>query len=205
MRPDYDSTEGCIYPPSVPIQLDWHFIHFTRDFFFREPTDVARDLTVTMGVTSMTARVVGIALKQAHRGPMEEVGSLEVTEKGLQGNASASGLRRVTLISKEQWDETMAELGADLPWHTRRANVLIEGLRAPDLMGKSITVGDIEIRVNGETEPCGRMDELCPGLRKALEPDCRGGVYGSVVKGGEIRVGDSVLVANREIGVPGGG
>jgi MOSC domain-containing protein YiiM len=36
------------------------------------------------------------------------------------------------------------------------------------------------------------MDEAAPGLQNALSPNHRGGVYGKIVQGGVIRVGDSV-------------
>jgi hypothetical protein len=38
------------------------------------------------------------------------------------------------------------------------------------------------------------MDQLHDGLRQALEPDCRGGVHGEVLKAGAIRVGASIAI-----------
>jgi MOSC domain-containing protein YiiM len=139
-------------------------------------------------------RIAAIALKPEHRGAMHEVDSAELGQRGFDGQVPTSGHRRVTLISAEQWAETMAELGASLPWHARRANVLVEGLRGPEMLGKTLQVGDIELQVNGETDPCERMDEIHGGLRQALEPDCRGGVYASVVRPGTLRVGDTIRV-----------
>jgi hypothetical protein len=37
------------------------------------------------------------------------------------------------------------------------------------------------------------MDEVHPGLREALKPDCRAGVYGTVTRPGWIRIGDPIL------------
>ena len=33
----------------------------------------------------------------------------------------------------------------DLPWHTRRANVLVEGLVMTDLIGKTVQIGDVVV------------------------------------------------------------
>lgn len=36
------------------------------------------------------------------------------------------------------------------------------------------------------------MDEAAPGLRSALVPDWRGGVFAQVIEGGVVRLGDAV-------------
>jgi MOSC domain-containing protein YiiM len=53
-------------------------------------------------------------------------------------------------------------------------------------------VGGVKILIHGETRPCEQMDEALPGLRAALGPDWRGGVFGEVLDDGEIAVGDPV-------------
>jgi len=137
----------------------------------------------------------GIAVRGAQRAPMQERQEAEVTvAQGITADYRGSGLRQVTFISVEQWQETMAELDADLPWHTRRANLLIDGIDLPDTVGEQIRIGDCLFTIYGETEPCPRMEELQAGLQQALQPDLRAGVWGKVVEGGTLRVGDSVQV-----------
>ena len=91
----------------------------------------------------------------------------------------------------------MRDLGQDLPWHTRRANVLTEGIDLAATIGKRLRIGEVEIDVHDETRPCKLMDELCPGLRQALKPDKRGGVVGEVVRPGVIHVADTVTLLER--------
>ncbi|ETW97433.1 MAG: hypothetical protein ETSY1_22655 [Candidatus Entotheonella factor] len=137
----------------------------------------------------------GIAIRDAQRAPMQARQEAEVTvEQGITEDYRGSGLRQVTFISVEQWQETMKELDVDLPWHTRRANLLIDGIDLPDTVGEQIRIGDCLFTIYGETDPCQRMDELQAGLRRALQPDLRGGVWGKVVEGGTLRVGASVQV-----------
>lgn len=139
--------------------------------------------------------VVSIAIKRERRAPMQEVSEATVSEEnGLEGNIRQPERRRVTLIGREGWEAAQAELGGNLPWHTRRANILVEGLDLGPLIGKSVRVGEIELAINGETEPCGLMDTFQPGLQEALKPDCRGGIYGSILKGGRVKTGDTVAV-----------
>lgn len=142
----------------------------------------------------MAPRIAGIAIKEEHRQPLVEVERAEIVESGLVGNVSQSDRRRVTLMAREQWEAVQSELGTDLPWITRRANILTEGLTMGGLMGKSLKIGDAELLVEGETVPCDLMDEYFHGLKEVLTPDCRGGVYARVIRAGEIGVGDTISV-----------
>ena len=114
---------------------------------------------------------------------------------GLTGEGRKPGRRNVTLLSASSWEATCADVGKTLPWHTRRANLLIEGIDLAPLIGRAILVGDLRLWIHDETRPCALMDELHQGLRAALVPDCRGGVFGQALCDGTIRVGDQVTLA----------
>ena len=146
----------------------------------------------------MSERVVGaiggIAIRTAEGGPMREIDrAVAVENGGLHGDIDMSPDRGVTFISAAQWREVTAELKAELPWHTRRANVLVECAGLGDLIGRTVQLGDVQVAVLAETKPGGIMDRLHPGLRKSLVPDCRGGVYGRVLTGGTFQTGDRLL------------
>jgi MOSC domain-containing protein YiiM len=111
----------------------------------------------------------------------------------LEGDHGKSAKRGVTLLSSAQWVEAVADIGLDLPWHTRRANVLIDVPSLGALVGQTIRLGKVEVLVNGITYPCAHIEWMQPGMLKALTGD-RGGVYGTILTDGEIRVGDAVQV-----------
>ena len=137
----------------------------------------------------------GIAVREASRAPMKEQQQVEVTTRhGIVQDYYGTGLRQVTLLDLGQWQEVLAELGIDLPWYTRRANLLIVGIDLPATVGRRLQIGACRFAIGGETTPCQRMDELYPGLRQVLHPQMRGGVWGKVLQGGPLRVGDSVQV-----------
>lgn len=140
-------------------------------------------------------RVVGIALRTRAGGPMTEVPGARAPQGGwLGGDHGGSERRGVTFLSREAWTRVNQDLGADLPWHVRRANVCVEGLDLPALIGRRVRVGQLVLDVLDETRPCDLMDEMHPGLQAALRPEGRGGVYGRVLEGGLLQIGDSIEI-----------
>ncbi len=143
----------------------------------------------------LSRKILAIAVRTEKNGPMRETDRVHASpDDGLDGDLPAAAHRRITLLSHEQWSETTRELKAELPWHTRRANILLDGGSLKDLIGSTVKLGDLRIKINAETVPCGLMDKIHAGLREALVPDCRGGVYGEIVEGGTIKVGDALTV-----------
>jgi MOSC domain-containing protein YiiM len=152
-------------------------------------------------------RLRGIARHDRPHGPIETIGHVTVTaSEGVHGDirgaiASTKKTRRrqVSIMEIESWRAALDDLGLPsedrLPWYSRRANLLVEGLRLPREPGKVIAIGaKLRIETTVETQPCERMDALLPGLKAALMPDWRGGVCGRVLTDGEIAVGDEVRI-----------
>lgn len=141
------------------------------------------------------ATVLALCVKPASGAMMREVRMAEaLVNGGLAGGVQPRPRRGVTLLSAPQWAQVTAELGVDLPWTDRRANILLDAPSPAELRGRRIRLGDAELQIHKETEPCYKMNRACPGLWEALKPDCRGGVYGQVLVAGLIRRGDPLLV-----------
>jgi MOSC domain-containing protein YiiM len=140
-----------------------------------------------------TGRVEAIWIKRAHRGPMDSVEEATlITGQGVAGSVDRSRRRQVTLLESEAWAACMMELGIQKDPAFRRANILLGGVKLTQTRGRVLIVGDTRLSIGGELTPCERMDEVTPGLKAALRPDWRGGVFAQVVAGGVIRVGDPV-------------
>lgn len=140
----------------------------------------------------MSGKLIGIARREKSRGPMEELEDVDVSPAaGVAGDfRGRPGARQVTVLSREAWEAACAELGADLAWTTRRANLLVEGIDLEATTGRRLCIGSVRLEITGETDPCPRMDEQRPGLRAALESAWRGGATCRVVQGGSLRPGD---------------
>ena len=141
-------------------------------------------------------RLRAIWIKRFKRGPMDSrQAALLVAGRGLEGNANQRGRRQVTLLDEEGWAEALAELGdagADLPPSARRANLFVSGVCLAQSRGRVLRIGSCRLRIWSECPPCERMDEVLPGLQRALRPGWRGGVCAQVLEGGAIAIGDPV-------------
>ncbi len=147
----------------------------------------------------MAHRIVGtieaIAVRSRKKGPMEELPQAKAhAGGGIEGDLPAAPDRSITLLSADQWKQVMRELDRDLPWHMRRANILVSGPGLERLIGHKIQLGSVRVAVKGETEPCQLMEQLCPGLRAALTPECRGGVLGRITRSGAMAIEDEIVL-----------
>ena len=146
--------------------------------------------------------LAGIARHAFPKGPMETVTHVEVTtDGGIHGDYRGAvkpggrGRRQVTLIERADWNAAMAEVGHNISWEERRANLLVDGFDLPQTPGVRLRIGtDVVLEVTRETDPCERMEALAPGLRAALTPDWRGGACTRVLAGGTIAVGDPIRI-----------
>ena len=138
-------------------------------------------------------KLEAIWLKRARGGLMDPVDEAVAVEgRGLEGGSDFDRERQVTLVEREVFDRLKGELEDSVEPVMRRANLLVSGIRLEDTRDQMLAVGDLRIHVDGETRPCGRMDEACEGLMDALDPHWGGGVHGSVLNDATIAVGDEV-------------
>lgn len=153
-----------------------------------------------VGDGGMTGTLAGIARHARPKGPMEVIDRASITfAGGVEGDhrGAVKGnpyKRQVSLLEAGDWAAARDEVGHDLPWQERRANLLVDGLDLPQRAGVLIRVGTALLETTVETDPCERMDALAEGLRAALTPDWRGGVCAKVVEEGVIVVGDQVRI-----------
>ncbi|QYX64789.1 MOSC domain-containing protein [Shewanella putrefaciens] len=144
-------------------------------------------------------KLLAIAYKTVKRGPMNEVLCANVTqlcgvEKDVFGRP---GKRQVTVLSKLQWQQACHSIKADLPWTTRRANLLVDDLVFSSAdVGKHLQIGELRLEITGETDPCKKMEIAHVGLEAALTPDWRGGVTCRVLNDAMIHLGDEITLVN---------
>lgn len=150
-------------------------------------------------------QVLAIQIAEAAALPMQPVDEIEaVAGKGLVGDryASCNGKyppdedgnvlpkREVTLIEAEVLAAVANESGIEFTHAQTRRNLLTQDVPLNHLVGKSFSVGEVEMRGVELCEPCAYLEQLHPGIMKPLIH--RGGLRAQVVRSGKIRVGDHV-------------
>ena len=138
-------------------------------------------------------RVLRMWIRPATRAPPQERDELELVEgEGIVGDHTRGTRRHVTLLFEDDWRAAEAELGSQVDPAGRRANVYLSGGGALALVGSRLRLGAAELEIHGETHPCHVMELAAPGLRAALEPEGRAGVWGQIMRGGTVHVGDEL-------------
>ena len=142
----------------------------------------------------MMAKLIGIAVRPPNTRAMQEVKQARITPaEGLIGDKrSRPGRRQVTLMSQAVWRQVCAELGDELHWTTRRANLLVDDLPLYNTTGGQVRIGEVVLEITGETDPCMKMEAARQGLLDALKPEWRGGVTCRVMQAGRLWVGQLV-------------
>lgn len=139
--------------------------------------------------------IKAIAIKSRSRVEMQSIDSAQVTvADGILGDFRGPQRgRQVTILSESAWQQACTELDAELPWTIRRANLLVDDIEFDaSYVGHTVRIGEVELLVTEETNPCSRMDEQHQGLTAALTSNWRGGICCDVIKPGDVKIGDQV-------------
>lgn len=136
----------------------------------------------------MNPTIVALHLSTAKRVPLTPADRVTaVAGAGLQGDRHArEGAQRQVLVVEQEVLERLALAPGAI-----REQVTVRGLDLGSLApGARVRVGDAVLEVAEPCAPCGRMDEIRPGLAAALTG--RRGRFMIVVEGGTFAVGDAL-------------
>ncbi|MFT5259375.1 MAG: MOSC domain-containing protein YiiM [Saprospiraceae bacterium] len=136
--------------------------------------------------------------------PFEVNPAICVTNKGIQGDRNFARHdwegQNITFIEAEEIQRFNNDFNQSIDhWDTRR-NVVTEGVRLNDLVGKEFTIGEVRFRGVELCEPCAYLGGLLENesiakkqLVKALVN--RGGLYADILSDGVIVPGMTVDLA----------
>lgn len=119
----------------------------------------------------------------------------------VEKDPSQPNLRQVHLIHAELFDELAEKKFKVLPGDLGE-NITTQGIELLKLPKDTIlSIGTSRIKITGLRNPCSQLDLKQKGLMKAvLDKDTEGnlirkaGIMGIVLEGGEVRIGDVIVV-----------
>jgi MOSC domain-containing protein YiiM len=145
---------------------------------------------------------LSIHIAPAGTAPVISLGEIQaIAGKGLEGDryylktgtySKTPGTgREVTLIEIEAIQALRREYGIDIDAAQARRNILTRGVALNHLIDQDFAVGEAVLRGTRLCEPCAHLEKLTlKGVMRGLIH--RGGLRADVVRGGIIRVGDTI-------------
>ena len=143
-----------------------------------------------------TGTVRAVCLSERKGTPKQEAPSAVLTEDwGIQGDAHAGKWhRQVSLLGLEQI-EAFRSRGAFVPFGAFGENLVIEGIRTKDLpLGTVLQIGSALLEITQIGKECHGHCAIYRETGDCIMP--REGVFAKVLRGGVIRPGDPVSVAD---------
>ena len=148
-----------------------------------------------INILPQQGRVEWIGIRPGKRQSVQIIDSVRVCDAGLEGDhySGSSGRRGVTLIQAEHIEAVASMLHRDhLSPAMLRRNIVVRGINLLALKDKEFSIGSAILRMTGLCHPCSRMEEvLGEGGYNAMRG--HGGINASVVRSGNIAIGDQVI------------
>jgi MOSC domain-containing protein YiiM len=143
------------------------------------------------------SKVIEIAISQNFKGKMESVNNVEVVAgegiiKDRHFKKNNDKNNQITLIEIENIKYYNHITGTSIPPIEFRRNIITEGIRLNELVGKEITIGEIKIKVHDLCKPCKSLQDSFKQKNVIKELLFRGGLRCELLNNGKISVGNHV-------------
>jgi len=99
---------------------------------------------------------------------------------------------QLTLIEKENIDDFNTSLKAPIPYINFRRNIITEGIKLNELIGKEICLGEVKIKIHELCEPCKHLQDLTKQENLVKKLLHKGGIRSEILSNGKIFINDSI-------------
>ena len=145
------------------------------------------------------SKVIKLGISNSNNKKIKEVESIEVlTNKGVVGDRHFSDYNdpfcQLTLIESENIDFYNLKYGLNIPYVEFRRNIVTEGIRLNELVGKKLRIGNVEVEAVDLCRPCRHLTEiLCQDniLKEFLR---KGGLRCQILTSSIIKIGDEIII-----------
>jgi MOSC domain-containing protein YiiM len=142
---------------------------------------------------------IGITKKNNQKLKIEKVNNVEVVAgKGIKGDRNYhdnnEARKQITLIESESIDYFNQKFNTNFSYLDLRRNLVTKDIRLNDLIGKKLSIGQIDIRVHDLCRPCNYLQEILGKDNIIKEFLRRGGLRCEILISGNIKVGDEIKI-----------
>jgi len=145
------------------------------------------------------SKVIKLGISNSNNKKIKEVESIEVlANKGVVGDRHFSDYNdpfcQLTLIESENIDFYNLKYGLNIPYVEFRRNIVTEGIRLNELIGKKLRIGNVEVEAVDLCRPCRHLTEiLCQDniLKEFLR---KGGLRCQILSSSIIKIGDEIII-----------
>ena len=144
-------------------------------------------------------KVIKLGISSNNNKKIKEVDSIEVlANKGVVDDRHFSDYNdpycQLTLIESENIDFYNLKYGLNIPYVEFRRNIVTEGIRLNELVGKKLRIGNVEVEAVDLCRPCRHLTEiLCQDniLKEFLR---KGGLRCQILSSSIIKIGDEIII-----------
>ena len=145
------------------------------------------------------SKVFKLGITSNNNKKIEEVETIEVlANKGVVGDRHFDNYNdpycQLSLIEAENIDEYNLKFGLNIPYLDFRRNIITKGIKLNDLVGKKLSIGNVEVEGIDLCRPCRHLTEMLDQENILKEFLRKGGLRCQILSSSKIKVGDSITV-----------
>ena len=142
---------------------------------------------------------IGITKKNNQKLKIEKVNNVEVVAgKGIKGDRNYhdynEARKQITLIESESIDYFNQKFNTNFSYLELRRNLITKNIQLNELVGKKLSIGQIDIQVHDLCRPCNYLQEILGKDNIIKEFLRRGGLRCEILISGNIKVGDEIKI-----------
>ena len=141
------------------------------------------------------SKVFKLGITSNNNKKIEEVESIEVlANKGVVGDRHFDNYNdpycQLSLIEAENIDEYNLKFGLNIPYLDFRRNIITKGIKLNDLVGKKLSIGNVEVEGIDLCRPCRHLTEMLDQENILKEFLRKGGLRCQILSSSKIKVFD---------------
>ena len=145
------------------------------------------------------SKVFKLGITSNNNKKIKEVESIEVlANKGVVGDRHFDNYNdpycQLSLIESENIDEYNLKFGLNIPYLDFRRNIITKGIKLNDLVGKKLSIGNVEVEGIDLCRPCRHLTEMLDQENILKEFLRKGGLRCQILSSSKIKVGDTIKV-----------